>query len=314
MIKFDRLKIVAPIDNISKVNDEKFQKNYRKGVLFSQKFQQTCPYKLLIELNYDKKEAIMEFSGKILGERYPELISIETIYACLQRINETAICDIDIDAMMDADVVSCDVTQDAIIQNYIQTMKMIYGNIKNYQAYTCKLLRTGSLSIEKNVVTNKYKKRLSIYNKEKEMNITKNRAFVSENDLSGKFEDTCRFEINLKSMERIRETLHVKDTKLSSVLASTANPISEFISEILADDPEIRPGNMGWKQYWQSLVLKDCGNDLEKVEAKLRQYKNPRSCSISKAMAPFRELANAYGEETSTSSKSELLRLLNVSN
>ncbi len=82
---------------------------------------------------------------------------------------------------------------------------MINANIKNYQAYTCRFLRTGSLIIEKNVVTRRDKKRLSIYNKAKEMNIKKNRAFVSENDLARKFEDKCRFEINLIGMEPIRE-------------------------------------------------------------------------------------------------------------
>lgn len=314
MIKFDRLKLVAPIESISIIDDEIFQEKYRDGILYSRKFLQTYPYKLSIELNFEKSEAIVEFSGKVLGKRYPELISVETINDCFQHINEMGICNVDVKAMMRADVVSCDVTQDILLPNYQETMKMINANIKNYQAYTCRFLRTGSLIIEKNVVTRRDKKRLSIYNKEKEMNIKKNRAFVSENDLARKFEDKCRFEINLIGMEPIREALHIKDNKLSNVLASTSNPISEFINEILVDDPEIRPSNMGWKEYWQSLVLKDCGYDLKKVESKLRQYKNPRSCSISKAMAPFRELANAYGEETSTSSKSGLLRLLNVSN
>lgn len=314
MVKFDRLKIVSPIESVSIIDNEKFQEKYINGILHSQKFKQTYPYKLSVELNYESGEAIIEFTGKILGNRYPELISMETINDCFQRINEMGICSIDIDAMMEADVVSCDVTQDILLPNYMEMMKMINGNIKNYQAYTCKFLRTGSLSIEKNVVTGKYKKRLSIYNKEKEMGIAKNRKFVSDNDLSGKFEDKCRFEINLKSMEQIRDALHIKDTKLSSVLSSTANPIMDFVDEILVEDPEIKAGMMGWKEYWQSLVLKDCGYDLKKVEAKLRQYKNSRSCSISKAMAPFRELAGAYKEETSTSSKSELLRLLNVSN
>ena len=314
MIKFDRLKIVSPLESISIIDNGKFQEKYINGILQSLKFKQTYPYKLSVELNYESGEAIIEFTGKILGNRYPELISVETINDCFQRINEMGICSIDIDAMMEADVVSCDVTQDILLPNYMETMKMINGNIKNYQAYTCKFLRTGSLSIEKNVVTSKYKKRISIYNKEKEMGIAKNRKFVSDNDLSGKFEDKCRFEINLKSMEQIRDALHIKDTKLSSVLSSTANPIMDFVDEILVEDPEIKSGMTGWKEYWQSLVLKDCGYDLEKVEAKLRQYKNSRSCSISKAMAPFRELAGAYKEEISTSSKSELLRLLNVSN
>lgn len=314
MNKYDRLKLVAPIESISVIDNKRYQENYRDGILYSRIFMQTYPYKLSIELNFEKSEAIIEFSGKVLGKRYPELISVETINDCFQHINEVGICNIDVKAMMEADVVSCDVTQDILLPNYQETLKMINANIRNRQAYTCRFLRTGSLSIEKNVVTSKYKKRLSIYNKEKEMSNVKNREFISSNDLSGKFDNKCRFELNLKCKEQIRETLHIKDTKLSSVLTSSANPISEFINEILTDDPEGRPSAQGWKEYWQSLVLRDCGYDLEKVEVKLRQYKNPRSCSISKAMTPYRELSSAYNEEASTSSKSKLLRLLNVSN
>lgn len=162
MVKFDRLKIVSPIESVSIIDNEKFQEKYINGILHSQKFKQTYPYKLSVELNYESGEAIIDFTGKILGNRYPELISMETINDCFQRINEMGICSIDIDAMMEADVVSCDVTQDILLPNYMEMMKMINGNIKNYQAYTCKFLRTGSLSIEKNVVTSKYKKRLSI--------------------------------------------------------------------------------------------------------------------------------------------------------
>lgn len=313
MIKFDRLKIVSTIESISRIDKGKFQEKYMNGILYSLKFQQAYPYKLSIELNFNSGEAIIEFTGKILGNRYPELISVDTINDCFQRINEMGICSIDIDAMIDADVVSCDITQDVLLPNYLETMKMINGNIKNHQAYICRCYRTGSLSIEKNVVTSKHKKRLSIYNKEKEMNIAKNKNFVSANALSGKFEGKCRFELNLKCMEQIRDTLNIKDAKLQNVLASTANPIKDFVDEVLVADPEIKVSDKGWKGYWQSLVLKDCDNDLAKVEAKLRQYKDSRSCNISKYMEPFRILVSSNKEVTSTSSKTELLRLLDMS-
>ena len=315
MIKFDRLKLITSIDNIEILSDELFQNNYKGGNLYSARYQQKTPFNLSVEVNYEKREAIIEFSGKILGENYPQLISIDTISECFKRINDLGFCRIDPVMMMDAEVVSCDVTQDVIVEDFSDMIKFIKGNIGNYKAYSCKLPRTGSLTIEKNVVSIKNKKRLIIYDKEKEMNTKNNAEYVTENKLDGMFDDTCRFEMNLRSKEQIRQALKIKDTSLRSVLSSTANPIKDFLEEVMVDDPENNASTQDtWKDYWHSLVLRDCDYDLEKVEAKIRQFKPARNNSIPKMMKPFRYLLGNLNSDSTQLSKQEILRRLCLSN
>lgn len=66
----------------------------------------------MIKIDYTKKEVVIEFSGKILGDRYPELISINNIGQCFRNIEKLGFCKFDMDLIMKAEVVSCDVTKD----------------------------------------------------------------------------------------------------------------------------------------------------------------------------------------------------------
>ena len=51
---------------------------------------------------------------------------------------------------------------------------------------------------------------------------------------------------------------------------SGRNPIEDFLNDVIQEDTEANVQDT-WKTYWQRLVLEDCGFDLAKVEAKLRE-------------------------------------------
>lgn len=314
MLKFDKLKIVGRVECIQILDASQFHETYREGALSSLRYQQQKPFSLSIEINYFSKEVVVEFTGKILGEQYPKLICSDTIQECFERISALGICQFDVEAMMDADVVSCDVTQDVRMGDYEEMVKYINRNISNYQTYNCKLARTGSLTIEKNVVTSRNKKRMIIYDKGREMNTANNHEFVSKNGLQGEYDGICRFELNLKSKEQIRQSLQITDTSLRSVLSSTANPIADFLEDVIADEPEKCLSQDGWKDYLRSLVLENCGYDLGRVEAKVRQYKSSKTTSISKIMVPYRELLSRLKNDTPSISKDGIISRLNVSN
>lgn len=314
MLKFDKLKIVSQVENIEIFDETKFEEKYRDGEIYSLRFQQKFPSCLSIEVRYDTREVIVEFTGKILGADYPKLISIETIRDCFNKINDMGFCKLDPDAMMEADVVKCDVTQDVNMQDMSEVVKYIKGNLANYQKYSCRVLRSGTLVLEKNVVTNRNKKRMILYDKGREMRKSENKDFVEANGLDGKFEGICRFELNLNTKEQVRDALELNNTKLKNVLTSTATPIGKYIAEAVVEDDNAEPQHEdGWKMYWQGLILKDCGYDLERVEAKLRQYKSSRNSHISKCMEPFRALMQA-DKNPHQITKQELLKMLSVSN
>lgn len=306
MISFDKLKLVSTLDSIAILAPAKFDMKTRGGRTVSLTLSIKQPFMLNIEINYEKGEVIIEFTGKVLGERYPELINLDTIRVCFQRINDLGFCEIDTEKMMLAQVVKCDVTKDVPIANIPSINRFIRGHIRNYQSYVCELKRNGNLTIEKNVTGRRYKRRITLYDKEAEMMKRTGQAFKERHGLEGRYDGICRFEMNLNSQQAIRDTLAITSTTLEEVLRSRRNPIEDFLDDVIQEDTEANVQDT-WKTYWQKLVLEDCGFDLAKVEAKLREYKGG---GIAKAMRPFRELMESMPAGTSTWTKEKLLDLV----
>lgn len=289
MLKFDKIKLVTNIDNVKITNNDAFDSIIRDGIVVSQKFHQESPYLIMIKLDYIANEAVIEFTGKVLKSNYKNLISIDTIRQCFDSINEMGICLIDVEGvMMNAQVVKCDVTKDVEGLNIKQVTSYIKSHLSSFQAYQCRKMRNGNLIIEKNVTSKKIMKRLTIYDKGKEMTRANNMRFSNECGCTDDFEGVCRFEMNLNTKEQIRNALMIEDTGLMSVLSSSANPIYDFMTEVISPSRE----NISLpdkKSYMAMLVLKDNDYDLEKVEAKMRAF-HPRGTSIPKIMEPFRQV------------------------
>ena len=140
--------------------------------------------------------------------------------------------------------------------------------------------------------TPKYKERLSIYDKTKELDKATNKEFLrmlrDEQGLLDQLKDKTRFELNIVTKEQIRKLLNIQDNKLRSVLHSGANPILTVFDEAINLN-EITINHTNKKDYMMELVIKDCDYDLEKVEAQIRSL-TPKTTSIKREMQPFREL------------------------
>lgn len=288
MLTFDRLKIVASIDAIQVTDDSVFVKEVKEGVLLSIKYYQDKPNMLMIKIDFRQKEVVVEFTGKILGQDYPKLISIDSIRDCFRNIEALGFCIFDMDLIMGSTVVSCDVTKDVPYSDIRKLQSYIRSHVSNYDRYICRSLKNGNIVLEKNVTTKRIKKRMTIYDKEAEMQKTDNMGFMKDNGLTDEFRGMCRFEINLNTKEQIRNSLRICDTDLTTVLTSTANPIKEFIEEAVRDEAGHKECS-DWKSYQRYLVLKDCNFDLGQVEAKVRSlYK--RGTKISDVMKPYRDV------------------------
>ena len=298
MITFDKLKLVADITAVIEFDDSQFEKTEKNGSC-TYKYYQDVPYLLAIKIDCPEKEVVIEFTGKILGSDYPKLISLSTIHQCFQAINSTGIVTLDVEVMMDADVVKCDVTKDIHSDDVPKLTNYVRQHISSYQKYICRRLRNNNLVVEKNVVTRKTKTRMTIYDKGKEMQKVENQRFVEAYGLEGAFDGICRFELNLNSKEQIRNALGSSNTKLLSVLSSDANPILNFLDEVIGSTPE--PTSMtDKKSYVTMLILKDCDYDLEKVEAKMRQFYTSRGTNINTIMQPYRQMMEQMNSSTET--------------
>lgn len=307
MLTFDKLKIVTNIDYIQIDDIDRFQQTIKNNTLTELKYNITSPYLLYIEIDYLEKELVIEFSGKILGSDYKKLISTETIRQCFENINYLGVCSLNVEEIMkDAVVVKCDVTQDVLCEDIPAVSAFIKGNVSSYNQFSVKCLRNGNLTIEKNVTTRQAKKRLTIYDKGKEMNKMENKRFLEKYDVSAEdFSGVCRFEMNLNSIAQIKTSLNISDTQLMTVLTAEGNPIAEFINDIVIEGDGVPLTDK--QTYITTLVLRDCNNDLAEVEAKMRQLYS-KGTNISKVMKPYKEALAKKSESKFT--KSDLLQML----
>ena len=307
MLTFDKLKLVTKIDYIQIDDIDGFQQIIKNNTLKELKYNITYPYLLYIEIDYLENELVIEFSGKILGSDYKKLISTETIRQCFENINSLEICTLDVEAILtDAIVVKCDVTKDVNCADVPAVSAFIKDNVRSYNQFSVKCLRNGNLTIEKNVTTRQAKKRLTVYDKGKEMSKMENKRFLEKYDaVEEDFREVCRFEMNLNSIAQIKSTLGIADAQLMTALTANGNPIAEFIDEIVTDGDCAPLTNK--QTYMTALVLQDCHNDLAEVEAKMRQIYSTGT-NISKIMKPYRDALAKKNKSKFT--KTDLLQML----
>ena len=289
MITFDKLKVVSDIANIEIIDEGQFEKVIKDGVVTMMKYHMDKAFQLDIKIDYIKRELVIEFTGRILGKDYTKLISINTINQCFGAINSLGFCHIDVEAMMDADVVKCDITKDIEVDDIPQLITYVRNHNKNYQKKVCRKMNASNLSIEKNVTSKRLKKRMIIYDKGKEMNNVTNKQFADDYGLDGVFNGKCRFELNLNSKQQIRSSLNISNTKLKSVLMADVNPIVDFLDEVIEPSPESITLT-DKKTFFTKLVLEKYDYDLEKIEAIMRNLYPSRGTNIKKIMEPYRLL------------------------
>ena len=233
MISLDKIKIVAPLKAVTIVDESKFEVRVKRGVEASKSYTQTTPFLLYVEVDYEKGESVLDFTGKILFDKYPQLINAETFNLCIDMINNMGFCAIDKDVIRKyGRVCVVDVTKDVRLQDASGLSEWLRINISNHRKYLARHIGN-NLVIEKNVRTRGYKRRLTVYDKEKELQRAENRDFISclhdQDSLLSYFKGKVRFEFNLNSKQAIRETLNIEDTSIDEILNSEANPIYNFI-------------------------------------------------------------------------------------
>lgn len=301
------------MDKIKIIDNSYFQTIIKNDIVVEQKYTAISPFLLYIELDYLENELVIEFTGKILFDRYNELINKNNFKQCLENINQLGFCRLDIDAIQAEDeAVKIDVSRDFDYPDFNALVQSMRSGIKNYNKYLARKLINGNFIVEKNVQTKTKKKRLTFYDKGKEIRKSKNRAFLSSlsdsDRLLNYFEGKIRAELNLNSKEQIRSSLKIPLTKITHILNAPATPIWDFIDEIISDD-DIDEQINSKSEYLTNLVLRDNDFDLVKVEAKMRTFCAPGT-HISQVMKPYRMMLAKINQGNPANVKNELRKIL----
>lgn len=285
------MKLITSIDYISDIDSSAFLSVTKFDEVLYYKYQQDKPYSLLIMIDYVHNELVLEFTGKILLDKYSQLINRENIKDCLNNINKLNICRLDVEAiLLGSEVVKCDISKDIATDiNVINST--IRQNLTNYRKWTVKQYNSG-IVLENVVSTPRYKKRLAIYNKCKELEKVNNINFIdtltSKNEILSYFKNKVRFELNINTKQQIRQLLNIPNNNIQNVLNTTANPILTVIDEAVKYEPQQQKAQT-LRDYEHELLLKDCDYDMVKVEAKVRALSS-KNTSITRMMQPYKEL------------------------
>ena len=229
-LTFDRIKIKC--DHKYLLNMKvRFNETYnprsgnRIGIYYNSKGDTNIPYNLYIAVDYEKQTLTIEFSSKILMDKYIHLISKTTIKECLNNINQLNICSIDVEnILLNGVITSLDATKDVNLTLNDDILNALNTQVNNYRRYKWKHYIKEGITFTKDVASKDCAETITVYNKEKEIWNNRNQKFLNilsrPQLVTNYFKGKTRFEIKLNTPQKIMNDLNIADTKIFSVLGT----------------------------------------------------------------------------------------------
>ena len=269
-------------------------KNIEQGRYFNSKHYSSIPYNLYIATNNYHQSLEIEFSSKVLKERYPELINRDTIRQCLSNINNLDICTLDVDGIINHGwVIGADITADVDLMLTDRVLNALNQNVGNYRRFQWTHYDGKGITFTKNTIYDK--EEIKVYNKYKEL-LSHSRKFIdsleNRNDIMDYFYGKTRFEITLKGEKQIRERLGV-GTGIKDFFNAIDFAVREQFDRVFnASIPILDTTQCNGYEEWAMAHLLDSYNgDLRQIEQSLRQESvyNSRN-GLSERMKKFQSV------------------------
>lgn len=269
-------------------------KNIEQGRYFNSKHYSSLPYNLYIATNNYHQSLEIEFSSKVLKERYPELINRDTIRQCLSNINNLDICTLDVDGIINHGwVIGADITADVDLMLTDSVLNALNQNVGNYRRFQWTHYDGKGITFTKNTIYDK--EEIKVYNKYKEL-LSHSRKFIdsleNRNDIMDYFYGKTRFEITLKGEKQIRERLGV-GTGIKDFFNAIDSAVREQFDRVFnASIPILDTTQCNGYEEWAMAHLLDSYNgDLRQIEQSLRQESvyNSRN-GLSERMKKFQSV------------------------
>lgn len=310
---FDTIKIVTHSTYLKALDKSAFttdidlsdERTIRSVTFNSQRNRTIVPFELYIHANLLSGKMSIEFSSKVLWEDYPKLISSETFAQCLQNINETGICALDIDRIMeDCYVTKLHITKDVELELTPAILDSLNLCTGNFRRYDWKRYKTAIL-FSKNVKSSNSKEAISIYDKGVEIVQAKNRGFLGLVENADKiieyFVGKTRFEVKLENMSKIKKELGIKDTSLKSVFSVKKNVVLSQFDKIFTEraiSNKVKIETLLDFGIW-NIVCNHNGN-LKAIEQEIKDlgiYGRGSRAAFGRTMKRIKEMAQIWGNQ-----------------
>ena len=321
LITFDRIKIKSNykylLNTKVKFNEMFHSRSGKKiGIFYSSKDDINIPYNLYIAVSYIKQTLTLEFSSKILKEKYPDLISRDTIKECLTNINQLNICDIDVDSILsNGAITSVDVTYDANLILSDNLLDALNSQVNNYRRFKWAHYDKEGIMFTKDVKSKDCTETIILYNKEKEICTSHNKDFLNSlsqpQTVMNYFKGKTRFEVTLDTPKKIMNYLNLADTKISSVLNSDTNPILTQFDKVFSNSTANMPNTTfdDYENWAMKIILERYNGDLKLLEQDVRSKFSSRS-GATKRMKKFETVYHAMTSASTSENPIEKIRNL----
>lgn len=318
-IKCDTIKIRCNYKYLKEMkipfNIQYNQKMMEQGRYFNSKHYSEMPYNLYIATNNYHQSLEIEFSSKILKERYPELINRDTIRQCLVNINSLGICTLDVDGVLHHGwVIRADITKDVDMKLTDERLNALNQNVGNYRRFKWSHYEGKGITFTKDVIYGK--EEIKVYNKYAEL-LCHSRNFLNSlsnrSEITNYFYGKTRFEVTLRSEKQIMERLGVGTGILEFFNAVDSILVEQFDKVFNASATVLDTTKCNdWDEWAMAHLLDSYKRDLKQIEQSLRcsSVYNSRN-GLNERMKKFQAVKMKTGRKESEIVKQVRSSLLN---
>ena len=248
-------------------------KNIEQGRYFNSKHFSNIPYNLYIATNCYHQSLEIEFSSKVLKERYAELINRDTIRQCLININKLGVCTLDVDGIINHGwVIRADITEDVDLMLTDKVLNALNQNVGNYRRFKWTHYDDKGITFVKDVIWGK--EEIKVYNKYREL-LSHSRKFIdsleNRNEVLNYFYGKTRFEISLRGEKQIMERLGV-GTGIIDFFNAINTPVREQFDRVfnVSAQPLDTSKCEGWDEWAAAHLLDYYKYDLKRIDQDMR--------------------------------------------
>lgn len=256
-------------------------------------------------------KVLIDLSAKVLRQDYKEGININTIDQLCSALNSTPTLKIDANTLIDTAILHrADINQnlktEGNIDTYLSVLAAMPINDKYKQDYKDKPNNKGVTIWGKQKT---FTERIIYYDKQVEISQRKAKghfikAGIDFVKLHKDFAGVLRVENNIQQHRKIRELCNVPDTKLLSVLNSTANPNLTIYDKVMSrvpqvdlslwnEDPDLHLFELE-RLIGRRDIIRRCNNDMSTI-VKFLKSRYSAGSNIQKQIKIYRtELAAMY--------------------
>lgn len=323
-ITLDTIRLVTNSKYLLSLDDSLFKHTFDPStgevlaVEFKSKMHQDlAPFGLYILVNYRAEKLTLEFSSKLLFEDYAQLISIDTLPNCLNNIEKLGICTFDINMILnDSYINKVHVTKDVDLQLTPKILDRLNRCTGEFRRYSWKTYDS-CISFKKDVKAPDCKEELTIYDKELEIGLPKNKAFLDKTGcpeiILKHFEGKTRFEVKYENKQRIKKTFGITDTSIQEVLTTDRNIVLNQFNRIFnnKEPPVDTTVIANITDYGLLNTIRHHNGDLKKIEQEIKDigiYGSASRGARNRQMVRIKKLAEAYSNQDDGNSILEEIR------